>query len=65
MKYRNIVTGLEFESKSEIHCKDLIIVDESPKAQPVGNLPEEKPLQEEKPKAKKPTKKPLKKGTKK
>ncbi|MBQ1292674.1 MAG: hypothetical protein IIY21_01435 [Clostridiales bacterium] len=65
MKYRNIVTGLEFESKSEIHCKDLIIVDESPKAQPVEDLTEEKPLQEEKPKAKKPTKKPLKKGTKK
>lgn len=65
MKYRNIVTGLEFESKSEIHCKDLIIVDESPKAQPVEDLPEEKPLQEEKPKAKKPVKKTIKRGSKK
>lgn len=50
MKYRNIVTGLEFESNCEIHSDKLIVVSESPKAQ-----------KEEKPKKKVATKRGAKK----
>lgn len=41
MRYRNIVTGVEFDSNSEIHSDKLIVVSESPKT-PTEEKPKRK-----------------------